>query len=217
MQPLIILSQLLFGFWPIILLTFLNHEASLSARNRLLLLWLVFFVFGAILVINDLPPLIAFPEPINSSLFILLGLLILFDIAIEAISTQAPDKECYQLEDLLTLSPDEFEEFVADFFRNQGHHVMIKGTPGDHGIDILISTKAHEKWIVQCKRYRSKVGEPALRDLYGAMHAVGAQKGFLVTTSSFSAQARKWANGKTISLIDGKKFLGMVNGKIDQN
>ncbi len=108
------------------------------------------------------------------------------------------------LEQLQALLPDEFEDWVAARFRELGYTVRRTGMGGDHGADLL-AERPGELAIVQCKRYKTwSVGEPALRDLYGAMHDFGAQRAYLVTTGALSEPARRWVRGKPIEVWDGE-------------
>jgi restriction system protein len=109
--------------------------------------------------------------------------------------------------DLLELSPREFEDMVVEVYRAFGHAAKRTGTTGDHGVDVVVETKKGEKLVVQCKRWRGNVGEPVVRDFYGVMQHEKADKGIIVTTGSFTPQAREWAKGKPILLHDGQEFL----------
>jgi restriction system protein len=115
-----------------------------------------------------------------------------------------------RLEELQALSPDAFEEWVAARFRERGYTVELVGTQGDHGIDLIV-TRADIQAVVQCKNYRSwSVGEPVLRDLFGAMHASGANHAFLVTTGRLTAPATVWVRGKPIDVWNGE-FLSQLS------
>lgn len=57
---------------------------------------------------------------------------------------------------------------MAARFRDRGYRVMLTGTAGDHGID-LVAEKTGKRAIVQCKRWSGSVGEPVLGDLFGAI------------------------------------------------
>ena len=94
----------------------------------------------------------------------------------------------------------EFEHWVADLFRKGGFKVEMTPQSGDHGVDLFIATGGHVI-AVQCKRWDGTVGEPVVRDLYGAMMATNAKSGCLVTTGSFTAQARVFAKGKPLYLV----------------
>jgi len=114
------------------------------------------------------------------------------------------------LEDLLALKPDEFEKLVATLFKAYGHQAQVLGGSSDHGVDVVVLSKENEKWIIQCKRYNGSVGEPVVRDLYGTMGHEGAQKAYLITTGSFTSQAKDWAVGKPIVLYDGPSLVKLI-------
>lgn len=98
----------------------------------------------------------------------------------------------------------EFEMLVGEGFRLQGYTVIENGGPGpDGGIDLTLR-KGGEKYLVQCKQWRAfKVGVPIVRELYGAMAAAGAAGGFLVTSGKFTAEAKEFASGRNVRLLDG--------------
>jgi hypothetical protein len=109
--------------------------------------------------------------------------------------------------DILTLTDQvrqmggvEFEHWVADLFKKCGFHVETTPHSGDHGVDLFIASRGHVI-AVQCKRWDGTVGEPVVRDLYGAMMASHAKSGCLVTTGSFTAQAHAFARGKPLYLV----------------
>jgi len=112
------------------------------------------------------------------------------------------------LEEIKGLSPGGFEEFVGDLFHRRGYAVQVVGADGDHGVDLVVTNPDGERELVQCKRWRRKwIGEPVVRDFYGAlMHDGIAVRGYIVTTSFFSHAARSWAEGKPLKLIDGEEL-----------
>jgi restriction system protein len=116
------------------------------------------------------------------------------------------------LGDIRDFSADEFEDFVADLFVKRGYGATIVGGDGDHGVDIVVTNPQGERELVQCKRWdRRWIGEPIVRDFYGAfVHDGDAVRGYVVTTSCFSEAAREWAEGKPIHLIDGKQLAEAV-------
>ena len=81
---------------------------------------------------------------------------------------------------------------------------------GDHGIDVVVKDKNGLKLVIQCKRWKGKVGEPVIRDLYGAMMHEEADRAALITTGTFTQQAEEWVKGKPILLYDGNSFLKVV-------
>jgi restriction system protein len=51
-----------------------------------------------------------------------------------------------------------------------------------------------------------------MQEFVGAMTKFGAKKGYFVTTSEFSRQAVKFAEGLNVELIDGHDLLDMIAG-----
>ena len=90
-----------------------------------------------------------------------------------------------------------------------GYEVQTTALSGDDGIDLILYRGNHLA-IVQCKRYNGTVGQPVIRDLYGAMVHNRAYEGYLVTTGAISMPARQWAANKTIHLIDGNVLLEWI-------
>lgn len=109
---------------------------------------------------------------------------------------------------LAVLSPVEFEQWCAHKLRALGYTVRHVGGQGDHGID-LFAEKSGELTVVQCKRFTGKraVGEPQIRDLYGAMHAEKAVRALVMTAGYFTAEATAWARGKPIELWDADRIV----------
>lgn len=116
---------------------------------------------------------------------------------------------------LETMDPREFEHLVCLLLSKMGYDV--KGTPysGDGGVDGFLRRDG-EPTLLQCKRVKSKVGEPVLRDLYGTMHAHSAAAGLVVTTGSVSRQAKQWASDKPIRIIEQRELVSLVHEYISE-
>jgi hypothetical protein len=123
-------------------------------------------------------------------------------------NAQAPARAAAARATLYQLSPAQFEQFVADLFRRKGYHVALRGGTGDHGVDLeLQDRRTGRRAIVQCKRYQRTVGAETVRELYGTLLHELAYHAFLVTTADISAAARSWAQGKPMTLIDGRTLV----------
>lgn len=105
----------------------------------------------------------------------------------------------------------EFEMLVGEAFRLQGFSVSETGGGGaDGGVDLVLS-KGTEKFLVQCKQWKAyKVGVDVVRELYGVMAAKGATGGFVVTSGSFSEDAKAFADGRNVKLVDGHRLFGLI-------
>jgi restriction system protein len=105
----------------------------------------------------------------------------------------------------------EFEMLVGEAYRLQGYRVTETGGGGaDGGIDLAL-TKGSEKFLVQCKQWKAyKVGVDVVRELYGVMAAKGATGGFVVTSGRFTDDAKAFAEGRNVQLVDGPKLFSMI-------
>jgi SNF2 family DNA or RNA helicase len=109
---------------------------------------------------------------------------------------------------LENLSPSQFENVVAEIYEKQGYKVTVTAGSHDRGIDIIAEKsvgEAREKVAIQCKHQKAVVGRSVLQQLWGVVaddHSI--TRGDLVTSSSFSAEARDFAKGKRLTLIDRK-------------
>lgn len=115
------------------------------------------------------------------------------------------------LQKIQQLTPNQFEDFIADLFRRLGYSTETVGGSGDGGVDV-IAVKDGVKSYIQCKKFISQqVSVGAMRDFYGAItDRLSDGKAFFVTTNIFTLDAEKFAEGKPIELIDGKKLMEYV-------
>ena len=101
----------------------------------------------------------------------------------------------------------EFEHVVGEGFRKDGYTVRsnVGGGP-DGGVDLVLQ-KGAKQCLVQCKHWRtSSVGVAVIREFFGVMTAHRVDGGFVVTSGSFTAEARNFAAQCEIGLIDGSQL-----------
>lgn len=116
-------------------------------------------------------------------------------------------------QNLMDLSPSEFEQLVANTFSRMGLESRLTRSSRDGGVDCVAFDPRPilgGKVVIQAKRYRHTVGVSAVRDLYGTMMNEGANKGILVTTSGYGPDAFKFAADKPIELLDGGGLLFLL-------
>lgn len=120
---------------------------------------------------------------------------------------------------LMSLSPAGFERFCQRLLRESDfQEVTVTGRSGDEGIDgigiLQVNPLVSFKVLFQCKRYRKAVSPAHVRDFRGSMEG-RADKGIIITTGTFTAEARREAvrdGAKGIELVDGQKLVTMLEG-----
>lgn len=136
----------------------------------------------------------------------------------EAVGAPEPELEWTdQLLDVLgQMAPDAFERLCQRLLREAGFtKVDVTGRAGDGGIDgigVLRMNLVSFHVLFQCKRWKQSVGAPVVRDFRGAM--VGrADKGLIITTATFTPEARREATrdgAPAIDLVDGGALCDLL-------
>lgn len=140
-----------------------------------------------------------------------------------------------ELLELVKSKPPVFlERLVLQLMQRLGYGSLVKeatehlGGRGDGGVDGLVKEDklGLDVIYVQAKRWDGPVTPKIVREFLGALDQAGAKKGVLITTSSFTkdAKAPLGKTDKKISLIDGQMLaelmidhdLGVAPGKVFQ-
>ena len=122
------------------------------------------------------------------------------------------------LETIGRASPKFFETLVLDLLHAMGYgatrsDLQHVGRSHDEGIDGIISLDrlGLEKVFVQAKRWQGSVGREVVQAFYGALAGQRANKGVLITTSSFTPHAVEFAKSvERIVLIDGGRLTALM-------
>lgn len=120
------------------------------------------------------------------------------------------------LDRIKALPPSGFERLCQLLLREGGfEQVVVTGKTGDGGIDghgvLQLNPFVSLKVLFQCKRYSGSVSASHVRDFRGAMMG-RAEKGIILTTGTFTSEARKEAfrdGVPPIELVDGEKLIEM--------
>jgi restriction system protein len=126
------------------------------------------------------------------------------------------------LERVRQASPAFFEDLVVELLVAMGYGgthedaARVVGRSGDGGIDGIIKEDrlGLESIYIQAKRWKdgSTVGRPDIQQFAGALQGQRARKGVFITTSRFSDDAKKYAEGlqTSIVLVDGPQLAQLM-------
>ena len=116
-----------------------------------------------------------------------------------------------------TMKSDEFEDVVANIFSKNGFDVQVTQRSHDGGKDIIATYDMGGipcVLYIECKKYdkRRPVGVKIVREVFGTLTADRVNKAVIVSTSSFSREARKFAGDQNsmIELVDLNDLLRMI-------
>ncbi len=114
------------------------------------------------------------------------------------------------IDSIRALSWQEFETLLAEAYRRQGYSVEKRGgSQPDGGIDLILHRDG--KVLVQCKHWKAqRVGVKEARELLGVVHAEKAIGGILVTSGQYTPEARDFANGQPLTLVDDRALVSLL-------
>jgi len=109
------------------------------------------------------------------------------------------------------LSWKEFELLIGEAFRQRGYSVIETGDGADGGVDLVL-TKNGERFLVQCKHWKSgaRVSVMVVRELLGVMTSQKAKGGFVVASGGFTKDAEEFAQKNGINLIGRDELHRMI-------
>lgn len=124
------------------------------------------------------------------------------------------------LETILSCSPTFFENLVVDLLLKMGYGGSRRdageriGQSGDGGIDGIIKEDrlGLDVIYIQAKRWQGSVGRPEIQKFVGALQGQRARKGVFITTSTYTADAKNYAENidTKVVLIDGKRLANLM-------
>lgn len=113
-----------------------------------------------------------------------------------------------------SLSGYEFESLIISKLREYGFDVKETPMTGDYGADIIAENNNQTKFIIQCKRFNTKVNLKAVQEVTAALAHFNGDIGIVVTNNSFLNSAIKLAESNDIELWDSIKLMRFLAGDI---
>ena len=117
-----------------------------------------------------------------------------------------------EIQSIQQLSWHQFKDLVAEAYRQSGYTVMENSTfTSDPTVD-LVMRKGANLYLVQCRYWQNqKLSIREVKNLFFHMHDKQASGVILLTTGIFTKQARHYAAGKPINLVDGIELVGLLS------
>lgn len=97
---------------------------------------------------------------------------------------------------------EEFELYLQNLFRELNYKVKHCGKSGDQGGDLIVK-KGNITYVIQAKYYTHKLDNTPIQEVVGAIRFYNANRGVVITNSTFTKKAIELANINRIILING--------------
>jgi restriction system protein len=124
------------------------------------------------------------------------------------------------LERIKAMPPAFFEGLVVDLMLKLGYGGSradagkTLGQSGDGGVDGVIQEDALglDQIYLQAKRWEGTVGRQTVQAFVGSLQGFNAEKGVMLTTSTFTREASEYARAiaKHVVLIDGERLANLM-------
>lgn len=110
------------------------------------------------------------------------------------------------------MSREQFEMLLAEGFKLKGYIVKDRrGRTADRRVDLEL-VRGGEFAVVHSRQWRAtSVSMDTVRSFHAVMSERGAARGYVVTSGQFSADARAFARGRNIELVDGARLYAMLH------
>lgn len=119
------------------------------------------------------------------------------------------------LSKLRELDGFEFEQLVADVWEKKDWETRVTPQSNDRGIDVIAIKEDtfRQKILIQAKKYgeNTTVGSPEVREYHSLRHQEDhVDAVVIVTTSTFTSEAKQIADKLNVKLVDGLSFYNML-------
>lgn len=105
----------------------------------------------------------------------------------------------------------QFELLAIEAFRRRGFQITERGSSSEDGARNLQLQRGRQIFIAHCKAWRKReVDIGSIRELYSMVIVAKAAGGIAITTGSFTQEARTFAAGRQLQLIDGPTLREML-------
>lgn len=106
-----------------------------------------------------------------------------------------------------------FEAVCEALFAQAGFETRSQSHGADGGVDIWLHSANTQGpvAVVQCKHWHNKpVGVKEIREFFGVMASHQLKRGTYATTSTYTADAQKFAKDNGINAMDGPALLALI-------
>lgn len=117
------------------------------------------------------------------------------------------------IDNINSLSGNEFEEFLYYLFLNIGFDVILTPKSHDYGADLILKLN-NKTIVVQSKLYTShSIGISSVQEVYSSVKYYGADLGIVITNTKFSKSSINLASSTNILLWDKNMLIKLLNFK----
>ena len=113
---------------------------------------------------------------------------------------------------MMSLSPEEFEHFVADVWEARGFETEVTQVSNDAGTDV-VAKRDGRRVAIQAKRYQrsNRVSGPEVQQYGSILHDETIDDVVIATSGTFTNAAYRRAQEIGVDLVDGERLLTLAD------
>jgi restriction system protein len=119
-------------------------------------------------------------------------------------AAETAEEGVISIEDVPT-DPYEFERWTATILNQHGWTAQSTKGSGDQGSDVIAERDGH-RCVIQCKLYRSPVGNKAVQEVDAAKRYFDGHSAVVVGKSGYTRAAKQLAEKNSVLLIDASEL-----------
>jgi hypothetical protein len=116
---------------------------------------------------------------------------------------------------LRSISPAEFEQFIADIWAQYGYQTEVTSSGPDRGVDVRATREFPypRKEVIQVKRYSqgNPVSSPDVQQYSALRKQEDADLALIVTTSRFTREAKEIASDLGVEILDVDRLVSTIS------
>jgi hypothetical protein len=111
---------------------------------------------------------------------------------------------------MYALTPDDFEQHVAQTYEALGYQTTVTARVGDQGIDV-IAIRGPEKIGIQCKRSNDRVANGAVQEAFAGKAHYRCSHAAVIALGGFTTSAKSLSTSTGVTLIDGSSYADLFH------
>jgi restriction system protein len=100
----------------------------------------------------------------------------------------------------IEMDPIAYEHLVSDRLHDLGWETRLTKGSGDQGVDVIAEMR-EKRVVIQCKRYRSSIGNAAVQEAYAGKSFEDADYAAVVSNAKYTPAARNLADSTRVILL----------------
>lgn len=163
--------------------------------------FIILIIIAAVLIVAGVPTGTIIATGAVAAGIIILVVILAIIAEVKKDNEEKRRKELITNSPVNTLSPIQYEEYVALYLQKLGYkNVRTTKASGDFGADVLCENAKGIKICVQCKHYSKPIGVKAVQEVISAREYYKCQEAWVCASNTYTPSAYEMASKTGVKL-----------------